>query len=71
LVEGGSEINSAMLRAKLVDHLRLYVAPALLGGNNAKGVIGGTSPARLVHATKLRHVQIRQVGDDLLVEGDL
>ncbi|MBA5867240.1 MAG: bifunctional diaminohydroxyphosphoribosylaminopyrimidine deaminase/5-amino-6-(5-phosphoribosylamino)uracil reductase RibD [Nitrospira sp. CR1.3] len=71
LVEGGSEINSAMLKAGLVDHVRLYVAPALLGGTDAKGVIGGMSPVRLVHATKLRHVQIRPVGDDLLVEGDL
>ena len=37
LVEGGSEINAAMLRAELVHHLRLYIAPALLGGSNAKG----------------------------------
>ena len=47
LVEGGGEINAAMLKAKLVDHIRLYMAPLLLGGQNAKGVIGGESPARL------------------------
>lgn len=29
-----------MLKAKLVDHVRLYIAPLLLGGQNAKGVIG-------------------------------
>lgn len=71
LVEGGSEINSSMFKAKLVDHARFYLAPALLGGTDAKGVIGGTSPARLVQATRLRQVQIRPVGNDLLVEGDL
>ena len=71
LVEGGSEINAAMLKAKLVDHVRLYIAPLLLGGRNAKSLIGGESPARLAGAIKLRQVRIRSVGDDLVVEGDL
>lgn len=71
LVEGGSEMNAAMLKAKLVDHIRLYMAPLLLGGENAKGVVGGKSPARLAGAIKLRHVVTRSVGDDIVVEGDL
>jgi diaminohydroxyphosphoribosylaminopyrimidine deaminase / 5-amino-6-(5-phosphoribosylamino)uracil reductase len=71
LVEGGSEVNAAMLKAKLIDHVRLYMAPLLLGGQNAKGVIGGTSPARLAGAITLRHVVTRSVGDDVVVEGDL
>jgi diaminohydroxyphosphoribosylaminopyrimidine deaminase/5-amino-6-(5-phosphoribosylamino)uracil reductase len=71
LVEGGSELNAAMLRARLVDYIRLYMAPLLLGGQNAKGVIGGESPARLTGAIALRHVVTRSVGHDLVVEGDL
>jgi len=71
LVEGGSEINASMLKAKLVDHVQLYIAPALLGGNNARGIVGGRSPLRLGHALKLRHMQVRSVGPDLVVEGDL
>lgn len=71
LVEGGSEVNAAMLKAKVVDHIRLYMAPLLLGGLNAKGVIGGESPARLAGAIKLRHVVTRSVGNDLVIEGDL
>ena len=71
LVEGGSEMNAAMLKDKLVDHVRLYVAPRLLGGRNAKGVIGGESPARLVQASKLRNVRTRSVGGDVVVEGDV
>lgn len=71
LVEGGGEINAAMLKAELVDHIRLYVAPLLLGGRNAKSVIGGESPARLAGAIKLRHVVTRSIGDDVVVEGDL
>ncbi len=71
LVEGGGEINAAMLKAKLVQHVRLYMAPALLGGVDAKGLIGGKSPARLASALRLRNVTTRFVGSDLLVEGDL
>lgn len=71
LVEGGSEINAAMLRAGLVQHVRLYMAPALLGGGNAKGVIGGRSPLRLAQAVKLKRLVTRTVGADVVVEGDL
>ncbi|HJT20956.1 MAG TPA: bifunctional diaminohydroxyphosphoribosylaminopyrimidine deaminase/5-amino-6-(5-phosphoribosylamino)uracil reductase RibD [Nitrospira sp.] len=71
LLEGGSELNAAMLKAKLVDHVRLYIAPAFLGGANAKGLIGGRSPGRLAEAIKLRHVRIETIDGDLVVEGDL
>lgn len=70
LVEGGGEINAAMLKAKLVQHVRLYMAPALLGGRNAKGVIGGKSPARITQALKLKQVRTRSVGGDVVIEGD-
>jgi diaminohydroxyphosphoribosylaminopyrimidine deaminase/5-amino-6-(5-phosphoribosylamino)uracil reductase len=71
LVEGGAEINGAMLKAKLVQRVRLYVAPALLGGSDAKGMIGGRSPGRLAGALKLKHISTRSLGGDLVVEGDL
>ena len=71
LVEGGAELNAAILRAKLVQHVRLYLAPSLLGGIDAKGIIGGKSPGRLAGALKLKHVRTRSLGDDLVVEGDL
>jgi diaminohydroxyphosphoribosylaminopyrimidine deaminase/5-amino-6-(5-phosphoribosylamino)uracil reductase len=71
LVEGGSEVNAAMLKAQLVDHIRLYMAPLLLGGRNAKSVIGGESPARLAGAIEVRHAVTRFVGNDVVVEGDL
>ena len=71
LVEGGSEVNAAMLTAKLVDHVRLYIAPLLLGGQNAKGLIGGDGPARLARAIPMNRMVLRSLGDDIVVEGEL
>ena len=71
LLEGGSELNAAMLRARLVQHVRLYLAPMLLGGDDAKGVIGGKSPVRLAQAMTLRRRRIRSLGGDIVVEGDV
>jgi diaminohydroxyphosphoribosylaminopyrimidine deaminase / 5-amino-6-(5-phosphoribosylamino)uracil reductase len=71
LVEGGSELNAALLKERLVDRVRLYVAPMLLGGHNAKGVIGGKSPLRLAEGITLRRLLVRSVGNDVVVEGDL
>jgi len=71
LVEGGGELHAAMLKANLVRHVCLFVAPALLGGHDAKSVIGGKSPTKLASALRLHNVKSRSVGEDLVVEGDL
>ncbi len=71
LVEGGSTVNAAALQEKLIDHVVLYLAPTLMGGQDAKAVIGGRSPKRLAQALQLRHVTVRRIGDDVVVEGDL
>lgn len=69
LVEGGSALNATLWKERLVNEVRLFVAPLLLGGQDAKSVIGGTSPARLADAVKLQALRARKVGSDLLLEG--
>lgn len=69
LLEGGGTLNASMLRAGLVNQIRLYVAPRLLGGQDAKSVIGGRSPASLSQAVPLGHVTLEQAGDDLIIDG--
>lgn len=71
MVEGGGELNAAFFKAKLVNHVQLYVAPTLLGGTQSKGVIGGVSPRRLAGAWKLRQVRTRVLGTDVVVEGNV
>jgi len=68
LLEGGSEMNASAFSAGLVNRLRLYMAPAVLGGQDAKGIVGGASPASLTDAWRLKDVRVTRVGEDLLLE---
>ena len=71
LIEGGSNVNAGFLREKLVNHVVLYLAPTLMGGQDAVAVIGDRSPNRLAQALRLHHVTVRRIGDDFVVEGNL
>lgn len=67
VVEGGAEVNAALLQGRLVDRLVLYMAPKLLGGRDALSVIGGSAP-RLADAISLDDVTITKIGADLRVD---
>ena len=69
LIEGGSELNATALRSGLVNRVALYIAPRLLGGHDAMGVIGGRSPRNLAGAIPLTDVRIQRIGDDIFIEG--
>ncbi len=67
LLEGGSTLNAAALQEGWVNEVRLYVAPYLLGGQNAKGLIGGLSPNQLTKGWSLENPQIKKLGKDWLI----
>lgn len=69
LIEGGSEVHAAALKAGIVDKVVLFIAPTLMTGKDSLCSIGGVSPARLSRAVRLRDVTSRFVGEDLVVEG--
>ncbi len=71
VLEGGSELNAAFLKAGLVNEVRLYVAPSFLGGSRSIGLIGGLSPQALEKALPLRTLRTRRLGPDLVIEGEL
>lgn len=71
MIEGGAEVNASVLQSRMAHRLRLFVAPRLLGGQDAKSVIGGRSPRHLDRAVPLKNLRVRMVGPDLLIEGDL
>jgi len=66
LVEAGSALNGALLRAGLVDELLLYVAPQLLG-DMARGMAQLGELASLEQRINLKWRDVRQVGADLRI----
>jgi diaminohydroxyphosphoribosylaminopyrimidine deaminase / 5-amino-6-(5-phosphoribosylamino)uracil reductase len=67
LVEGGAAVHSAFLAAGLVDRLVLFVAPKILGGG--RSWLEGPGPRLMAGALRLDGVEVRWVGEDLLVTG--
>jgi diaminohydroxyphosphoribosylaminopyrimidine deaminase/5-amino-6-(5-phosphoribosylamino)uracil reductase len=68
-LEGGAELAGSFLRAGLVDVVRWFVAPILIGGREAPGAIGGRGAEALAQAPRLTGVEVERVGDDVLVSG--
>ena len=71
LVEGGAEVHAAFLAAGVVDELRLFVAPMVLGGTGASAGpswVGGTGVAALAGASRFAlAAPPQQVGADVLL----
>lgn len=68
LVEGGSNVAGAFLRAGLVDKASFLIAPLILGGD-ALGAVGGAGAPTVAEATRLRDIETRRHGDDVEVTG--
>lgn len=71
LAEAGATLNGALLDAGLVDRLALFLAPQLIGGLGAAGLLAGRGVARLADAHHLTDLRVTNVGPDLLLEGAL
>ena len=71
LIEGGSEVYASALEAGIVDKVILFLAPKIIGGVNAPGVVGGRGIDSLCDAISLKDIHIQQIGDDVMIEGYL
>jgi diaminohydroxyphosphoribosylaminopyrimidine deaminase/5-amino-6-(5-phosphoribosylamino)uracil reductase len=71
LVEGGAAVNGAFFDLDLVDGVVAFLAPIVIGGKDAPGAVGGRGIAALAKAHRLVNLEVRQLGDDLVVSGDV
>ena len=69
LVEGGSMVLGAMLRAKLIDKFYIFIAPKILGGGDGVPMAAGSGPKTMEESLKLRDIKVRRFGDDVLISG--
>jgi diaminohydroxyphosphoribosylaminopyrimidine deaminase/5-amino-6-(5-phosphoribosylamino)uracil reductase len=68
LVEGGGETAGAFLEAGMVDKILFFVAPIIIGGREAKTSVEGKGCQNLQEAVKLNYLNIRKLGNDILIE---
>ena len=68
LVEGGGTVAAEALRARVVDRLVLFVAPAILGGD-AVAAVGPLGLRQARDAVRVGGLAVAHVGPDLVLEG--
>jgi len=67
LLEGGSHLAGAALRAGLIDRCMIFLAPKLVGGAGM-GLFAGEGTALMADAIRLEGTTVKRVGEDILVE---
>lgn len=67
LIEGGADVAARFHRAGLIDRYVLYLAPALLGGEDGVPLFRGNGAATIQDAWRGRIVEVAKLGDDLRV----
>ena len=68
LVEGGATVAHSFHRASLVDRYVVYLAPALMGGDDGRALFAGPGAGTIEDVWRGRVVSIEQLGDDIRVD---
>jgi diaminohydroxyphosphoribosylaminopyrimidine deaminase/5-amino-6-(5-phosphoribosylamino)uracil reductase len=71
LLEGGPTLAWSAVEDGLVDRMIVYLAPRIVGGQDAPTVLGGRGFAPIARALRLQIVSAERVGEDLRVEADV
>ena len=68
LVEGGATVAHAFHNARLVDRYVIYLAPALMGGDDGRAMFAGEGAETMAELWRGRIVSVQPVGDDIRIE---
>ena len=69
LVEGGPILAGLLLEAGLVNKITFFIAPMIIGGQDAPSAIGGDGVERIAAARQLENVSVERRGRDIEVTG--
>ena len=67
LVEGGGEVNAAFLLSGFAQRVAFFYAPKILGGRDSRKAVAGEGAKRLADVIRLRDVEWKRLGQDLLL----
>ncbi|MCL2766590.1 MAG: bifunctional diaminohydroxyphosphoribosylaminopyrimidine deaminase/5-amino-6-(5-phosphoribosylamino)uracil reductase RibD [Peptococcaceae bacterium] len=68
LIEGGAQVHGAAFEARIVDKVVWFIAPRIIGGDNAPGPVGGQGSNYLAETPYLDQEKITRLGDDICIE---
>jgi diaminohydroxyphosphoribosylaminopyrimidine deaminase / 5-amino-6-(5-phosphoribosylamino)uracil reductase len=68
-VEAGGILLGSLFDAGLVDKVVAFLAPMVIGGQEARPSVAGRGVEKLIDSAKLKQVNIEKVGDDIMVIG--
>lgn len=69
LIEGGAGLNFSVLNEDIIDKVITFVAPKIIGGENAKTPVGGDGLALMQDAISLKDIRVKRFYDDIMIEG--
>jgi diaminohydroxyphosphoribosylaminopyrimidine deaminase / 5-amino-6-(5-phosphoribosylamino)uracil reductase len=69
LVEAGGILLGSLFDAGMVDKVVAFLAPIIIGGEEARPAVAGHGFDKLAQCVKLNRIKIDRVGDDLMVSG--
>ena len=69
IVEGGSRLLGSLFDLDLIDKVNAYVAPIIIGGEEALSPVGASGHERISDAPHLERVTTEQLGPDTLITG--
>jgi diaminohydroxyphosphoribosylaminopyrimidine deaminase/5-amino-6-(5-phosphoribosylamino)uracil reductase len=69
LLEGGGRLNGAMLKQRLIDKIVLFLAPKIIGGDQAPSSFRFAGFERMEQAIRLQRLSVERYGDDLCLTG--
>jgi diaminohydroxyphosphoribosylaminopyrimidine deaminase/5-amino-6-(5-phosphoribosylamino)uracil reductase len=71
LLEAGSGILGSAFDSQLVDEVHVFVAPKIVGGQNAMSPVGGIGLKEIPSSATLSAVDYTPCGSDLYIRGDV
>jgi len=69
LVEGGGILLGSLFDQRLVDKVIAFIAPIIIGSQEAKTAVGGKGVDKVVDSIKLERVSTRNCDQDLMFSG--
>jgi diaminohydroxyphosphoribosylaminopyrimidine deaminase/5-amino-6-(5-phosphoribosylamino)uracil reductase len=67
LLEGGPHLAGAFREAGEIDEARMFVAPLIAGGREARTAVEGTGVDTIAAAPRALHLEVERIEDDVLI----